>query len=338
MEFPHDYILVIQKDVEDKYYLLEVNLPILYPELMQELERLLASEESKVEDVQIAFNRYIKHSEESFDYSYYGQIGGCNASMQHYPQIYEYTDKNDFMEMATRYLWALSYRDTINTLSKDSSIVLYSWLCNGYVDKEVTISEHLKVKISTNFGYGLHSYFTFSVYYKDILIEPYNYVVEYLRVKGFGLSSFDYNIDKPGIDVWHDVFSKIVELHNMQEEDFLNHWVITPAISMLDDMTMLLNHPESAITYYYGDDKTELTSLYRHFYKPQRIKRFESSKELEEWYWSTISDKLCDTANMMCHISKLTSYMEGIQPLISRAFDLFRHAISLLVEKKIQQM
>lgn len=334
MTFPHDYILAIRKDSEGKLSLVEIRLPLLFPALKQELEGLLIDQESTVEDMQKAFERCIKPCDTSFIYSYYGQIGGSPVSGQSYPEIYEYTDKSDYMEMVDRYLWGMSYQEAVRGLEKDSSTVIWSWLDQGYTQKEIAVSEHLRIRLSTNFCYGLNSYFILSVYYHDVLILPYDYVVEYLNVKRLGLSSFNYNIDKPGIDVWHDAFAKVVDIANLTEKEFVDRWIISRVSSLLNDMSMLMDKPEMSIQYYYDKDRVEMTSLYEDFSKPQRIHNLRSNQELEDWYWLTVSDKLTDTVSMMRHICELIPHVDNLRTLILRAQLFFLRILPSLESKK----
>lgn len=87
--------------------------------------------------------------------------------------------KAKFHREAVRYIQAVDFTATTESIKKDNQVKMLSHERIGWTAVKHKISEDLIITINTNFGYGASSYFLLNVCYKGIDLLPYSLLVKY---------------------------------------------------------------------------------------------------------------------------------------------------------------
>lgn len=191
--------------------------------------------------------------------------------------------KRQYYYIAQQYLYALHYINTLQLncvdcrLGKD--VKMYSTDTVGFSHFTYNISEDLKIKVHTNFGYGASSFFRVELTYKGIPILPYSYYVTYFYANSRDLARFTriYKVERRS---WLLAFKFVVDTANLSAsnpDQFVKEWVMAEVETMVQGLKRIVEDPSSCIdkwlsVKYVGDDEN-----------PYLTVRKMDSKAIEEY-------------------------------------------------------
>ena len=163
--------------------------------------------------------------------------------------------KVHYYNNARRYIFAQKYAETLSTsriLERlGSDVMMYSTDTIGWTNFDYIISDDVRIKVQTNFGYGVASYFRIIFSYKGIPILPYSMYVNYYYARSRDLARYTRNYDL-GLDrkCWERSFDFVVETSNMAASNpdaFVKEWVMREVNDMIEGLRAIVNNPNSVM-------------------------------------------------------------------------------------------
>lgn len=164
---------------------------------------------------------------------------------------YAYELKYRYYIKTRHYLFASCYAEAVRkngiVANLGKNIKMYSTDTLGFTHFKYPISEDVVIKLHTNFGYGVASYFRLELTYKEIPILPYSYYVSYYYANSRDLSRYTrlYNISR---ESWPLAFKFVVETSNLAAQDperFVREWVMNEVRTMLDGLKSIMTDPHA---------------------------------------------------------------------------------------------
>ena len=168
---------------------------------------------------------------------------------------YIHSVKLNYYKDARRYIFAKKYAEALEThgiLRRfGQDIKMYSTDTIGWTNFDYIISDTVRIKIQTNFGYGVASYFRIIFSYKGIPILPYSMYVNYYYARSRDLArytrNYNLNLDRK---CWELAFDFTVETSNMaisNPDTFVRGWVMHEVNDMIEGLQAIVNNPNSVM-------------------------------------------------------------------------------------------
>ncbi len=142
----------------------------------------------------------------------------------------------NYIEMVRRYVFALHYKKTIETIKEKS--LMYSSEAKGWYGPNFNITGNARIGLRTNFCYGRSAYFDILLNYKGINILPYSDLVNYYWSNMMDNLRFtrSYTTHRNN---WPEVLTFIADICNWIERDpvsFEKKWIIDEVEQMMDGL------------------------------------------------------------------------------------------------------
>lgn len=150
---------------------------------------------------------------------------------------------------ARHYIYALCYAECLYKKNIETNlgkeVKMYSTDTLGFTHFTYPISKDVVIKLHTNFGYGVASYFRLELTYKDIPILPYSLYVNYYYANSRDLAKYTrlYDVAR---ESWRLAFSFVVETSNLAAENperFVREWVMNEIATMLNGLRGFVDNP-----------------------------------------------------------------------------------------------
>lgn len=157
---------------------------------------------------------------------------------------------------ARHYIYALCYAESLRQNNIETNlgkeVKMYSTDTLGFTHFKYPISEDVVIKVHTNFGYGVSSYFRLELTYKDIPILPYSLYVNYYYANSRDLAKYTrlYDVAR---ESWRLAFSFVVETSNLAAENperFVREWVMNEVAIMLNGLKCIMDDPKKYMGYW----------------------------------------------------------------------------------------
>ena len=155
--------------------------------------------------------------------------------------------KRDFVEKATRYIWALEFYRTIDKLKDMPEVKMYSHDMAGWKEFCFKINEEIQVIINSNFTYGYSSYFTVTIKYKDIIIVPYTHLVEYYHARAIDIIRCTETFFSRRCN-WINVMNLVVNASNtakVSSRSFIHKYILEECKRMIYGLRKIKSDPQS---------------------------------------------------------------------------------------------
>mgnify|MGYP006916049536 CR=1 FL=1 len=151
-----------------------------------------------------------------------------------------------FYSEAERYIYASSYWNLVDEITKQNDIIMYSTESIGWTNYKYIINDDIMVFINSNFAYGKSSYFIVGLRYKGIDLIPYSFHIRYFFASEMdilrGMKSFE-----PKRERWEDAFLFIVEAANLAIKDqnsFVNKYIVDEVNNMITGLEEIMSRPQ----------------------------------------------------------------------------------------------
>ena len=164
--------------------------------------------------------------------------------------------KREYYCQARQYIYAWKYAEglrrtrVLDRLGHD--IKMYSTDTIGWTDFDYPVSNDVHIRVRTNFGFGVTSYFQVVLSYKGIPILPYSLYVNYYYANSRDLTRYTRNYF-PRRKNWRVAFEFVATTANMAESDpdgFVRGWMMREVEDMIDGLRKIVNDPHSVIDYW----------------------------------------------------------------------------------------
>lgn len=265
-----DYIGVVS-ELEGKGTLVYSRIPIdnPYRELLGELQDMIKNDNKNILDMQGHFTMQLRkdYSPNGFNYcSPYG-YSSSYVKVVLYPELYSFDayhdelaaviesgermnfaqkKKRDFFVKCERYIQAFCFYQKLSSLKSNPRNKMFSSEMIGWTNYNYPINQHVEISVSSNFGYGLSSYFFVNLKYKGIDILPYSYMVNYYYANMKDIIRYTrlYEVCR---DSWNTALNFVVETSNeasFNEESFVKKWIVNEIDEMMSGLERIAKTPK----------------------------------------------------------------------------------------------
>lgn len=177
--------------------------------------------------------------------------------------------KKRYFRRAVRSIASVLYEQTLEKAKSmyGARLKLYSEDCIGHKGSGVIydVSQNLKIKIFTNFGYGTSAAFWCVLIYKGLVIVPYSMYVNYYYANASDLCRFTRNYIVTA-DNWHrilDFIAEVVNLESQGEEAFQRRWIRQEVEDMMRGLERIVQDPEAYFDKWAAKSDRRNKSIYK---------------------------------------------------------------------------
>lgn len=243
-----------------------------------------------------------------------------------------------------------AYQKAIN----DSSVKMFSRESIGWSSFKYDISEDIKICLSTNFGYGLSSYFTLLVSYKDIDIAPFSHIARYYHADMIDIikTTRSYGVERKN---WLNVFIFVRDFTNdslTNPEEFVKKRIAKEIEDMMCFLRDVMKNPKKYLCLFASEENEDYKTL--RFISPMddKDKKFLrvlpdemnvvfQSEKLEEATYTTEKLKIFNSIlpNIYDYINEISDIIVKLNPKIDKTIDGIQDKIDndLAVRKKMEE-
>ncbi len=143
------------------------------------------------------------------------------------------------------------YKNAV-TKAKQQGVLAYSHRKFGWNTEIFDLDESFKIKVDTNFGYGLSSYFTLTLVFNNIPIIPYPKIVYYQYANASSLLHYtqDYQVEYQNFERCFNFVSQVVnDFIQNGKETFVHKHII----KALEELTLLIDKIMDTNIFYFVD-------------------------------------------------------------------------------------
>lgn len=263
-----------------------------------EIENAAKNPNMTVLDVQTIFNREFKCLKDYYPYLYpygYGSsyIGGAEKPKQYtYEKYQEELNKgieeckneqekerkirrnqddlkSTFSYLCTRYIHQQKMYEAFQKAENDPSVKMYSREAIGWKGFTYKIMDDIDICISSNFGYGMSSYFTLTASYKGIVLTPCSLPVKYFYVRMIDIidCTIRYNVMKASWYPALDFVEKFVNQSLSNPELFVKTYIRNEVDSLMSGLRDIMVDPRVLLRMF-QDDRGNKNYEYLQFVEP----------------------------------------------------------------------
>lgn len=151
--------------------------------------------------------------------------------------------KHTFFKELKNFLWALGYKKCIEYISAMPEAKMWSLDTCGWEAQNYPISENMRIRMNTNFGYGSSSYMDLCLTYKGVEILPYSHIIQYRYAKVMDTNQYLRSYF-PDCENWEDALDFAMFLNNMGEESFENDWLPSELRKLVEGLERVICQPK----------------------------------------------------------------------------------------------
>ena len=221
--------------------------------------------------------------------------------------------KKDYYHQCLSFITAITFNETIDECKKDPSIKLHSSASCGCRSNDLIVNPDIKLNVTAQLGYSLQSaYLGISLWYKNILIQPYSVFVSHFRK----FIKYDWYIEliSPHTRCWDDIFRYAVDMANMattHPEQFYNKYIKDEIRKMISGLTYIIENPKYFIDSLIDDKE----SYFDNGIRPEYVKTYREFPD--DMSIALIADKLSDAHELLSNLADLAA----IEPAAKYAYE-----------------
>ena len=271
----------------------------------------------------------------------------------YYPYLYPYSyvdsyicgakkpDRSSGTRDYDRYIHQEKMHEAFQKAENDPSVKMYSREAIGWNGFTYEITDDIKICVSTNFGYGMSSYFKLTASYKDIVIAPITDLVNYYKAQMVDIISCTRPY-WPLRDSWHPALDFVQSFANQSlsnPEQFVKTYIMNEVDKLMRGLRNIMMNPEEVI----GMFKREMNHLPEEYHHLRFIEPM-SDKEKECYDLFPIdmpivfkSEKLIGAIEMMEKLKELTAIYAKISDYINEIIGMVNQ-LKPEVEEAIERM
>lgn len=157
--------------------------------------------------------------------------------------------KSVFKVDSTRYIHQQKMYEAFQKAENDPSVKMYSREAIGWKGFTYKITDDIDICISTNFGYGLSSYFTLTAYYKGIALTPLSHLVKYFYVRMMDIIG----ITRPYVvkeSSWYPALDFVKDFVNQalsNPEQFVKGYIMNEVDYLMRELRNIMVNPQGVI-------------------------------------------------------------------------------------------
>ena len=261
-----DYIGVVKTTKEGRVIFKKETINKEYQELLGQLKDMVSNPNITVLDMQTHFNSEIRNAPRGYNYCYPYTYSSSYVNGALYPAGYTFekyqekilesnnkcaTDaalKRKYEQKAIRYIQALCYHKELQHQKLDDNNRMFSTDNIGWTSYEYNINSDIQFQLSTNFGYGMSSYFIVNLTYKGIDILPYSMAVSYYYANMLDIVRYT-RMYETKRDSWNIAFDFVTKTSNeaiTNPSAFVQKWIINEIQMMMAGLKRFAEHPSVA--------------------------------------------------------------------------------------------
>lgn len=156
------------------------------------------------------------------------------------PFIYE-KDLSSYEKQLRRE--AVEFEETSCEVKKKYNPIAISHRKGGFTTIDWRFNDDVSFLISTNFGYGMSSYFYSKYFYKGIMLAPYSFYVKYKRSNYASVVRCTYEYDVI-YNSWTNVMDDCISFYNavvFNNENHIFEWLTNHLNIMVNELEKFLN-------------------------------------------------------------------------------------------------
>ena len=156
------------------------------------------------------------------------------------PFIYE-KDLSSYEKQLRRE--AVEFEETSCEVKKKYNPIAISHRKGGFTTIDWRFNDDVSFLISTNFGYGMSSYFYSKYFYKGIMLAPYSFYVKYKRSNYASVVRCTYEYDV-NYNSWTNVMDDCIYFYNavvFNNENHIFEWLTNHLNIMVSELEKFLN-------------------------------------------------------------------------------------------------
>lgn len=156
------------------------------------------------------------------------------------PFIYE-KDLSSYEKQLRRE--AVEFEETSCEVKKKYNPIAISHRKGGFTTIDWRFNDDVSFLISTNFGYGMSSYFYSKYFYKGIMLAPYSFYVKYKRSNYASVVRCTYEYDV-NYNSWTNVMDDCISFYNavvFNNENHIFEWLTNHLNIMVSELEKFLN-------------------------------------------------------------------------------------------------
>lgn len=157
--------------------------------------------------------------------------------------------KERFYREAVRYIQAVDFTTTTESIKKNSRVRMLSHEHIGWTTIKHKISDDLIITINTNFGYGASSYFLLNVCYKGIDLLPYSLLVKYYYagIAEIKRCTRSYRAVRNNWTLAMDFVTDVGNKTTAGELSFVRNWLKSEIDEMIDRLYAINENPKGVL-------------------------------------------------------------------------------------------
>ncbi|MGM9797425.1 MAG: hypothetical protein ACI3ZY_07605, partial [Parabacteroides sp.] len=335
-----------------------------------EIENAAKNPNKTVLDVQTIFNQKFQCLKDYYLYLYpfgYGSsyIGGAEKPKQYtYEEYQEELNKGTaeckdekekerkicsnqdrlksvFKVDSTRYIHQQKMYEAFQKAENDPSVKMYSREAIGWKGFTYKITDDIDICISTNFGYGLSSYFTLTASYKGIALTPWSYPVKYFYVRMMDIIGITrpYEVKESS---WYPALDFVKDFVNQSlsnPEQFVKEYLMNEVDELMSGLRNIMVNPQGVIDMF----KRQMDNLPDEYH---RLRFIEPMSKYSVEYYNLCPkeypvvfkcEKFSDAIKMLEKLKELIPIYEKVSDYINEIIGMV-NKLKQEVEEAIERM
>lgn len=161
-----------------------------------------------------------------------------------YSSSLPFTYNKDLSSHEKKLRWeAVEFEETSQEVKKKYNPIAISHRKGGFTDIEWKFNDDITFLISTNFGYGMSSFFYSKYFFKGIMLAPYSFYVKYKRSNYASVIKCTYEYDV-NYNSWTKVMDDCISFYNavvFNNENHIFEWLTNHLNIMVNELEKFLN-------------------------------------------------------------------------------------------------
>ena len=273
-----DYIGVV-KEIDGRVSYDAIEIPHPHTEFLEQISDMVNNANRTVFDLQSHFDLWFKESPARFNYTlgysdsyvegickpkditndeYQDKISKPEENRVSYKANESYEEalnrklKEYYLQDCQYYIRVLDYYDKYKSLKEDPTIKMISTSFIGWTNIPYKITSEISADMSTNFGYGVSSYFILILKYKDIKIIPYSHLVKYPKAQAADLirNTRSYKTDSDSWEPCLKFTARAAELAKQGPDVFFDEFLVREIDEMMSGLRRVHQSAEAEVEHF----------------------------------------------------------------------------------------
>lgn len=158
--------------------------------------------------------------------------------------------KTQYLFAALRFIDMINYRRTVEKISMDPTVIMYSHEISGWCSRDFQLSSDLEAKVYTNFGFGQSSFFTVTLAYKGINLLTFSDIVTYYYANRRDILNYTrrYSEERANWDVAFAFLTDVANKSKAGVNNFVKEWVMKEVSTLVTGLAQILESPDAYVT------------------------------------------------------------------------------------------